>query len=135
MWEIFQSITYQKERRSYNDRKIPVLFIMTSNALEEAYTPEGYGRMISSYENMLSGMVGPTKILVCANTLQVKDYSKYDWTIFDPEAKKAHHEEIFPEEKQKAFLLGREMAHFSDDTPMRWDRRRIENSAAVFSWP
>ena len=36
--------------------------------------------------------------LVC-----VKDYGKYDWTMFDPEAKKARHEEVFPKELEKAF--------------------------------
>ena len=54
-------------------------------------------------------MVGPTKVMVIGNTLQVKDYSKYDWTMFDPEAKKARHEEVFPKELEKAFFLGAEL--------------------------
>lgn len=40
-------------------------------------------------------MVGPTKVLVCGDTLQVNDYSKYNWTMFDPDAKKKRHEEVF----------------------------------------
>ena len=39
---IFQYITYQKERFNCNDRQIPALFIMTSNAPEELYTQDGY---------------------------------------------------------------------------------------------
>ena len=54
-------------------------------------------------------MVGPTKVMVCGNTLQVNDYGKYGWSMFNPEAKKAHHEEIFPKELEKAFSLGVEM--------------------------
>lgn len=106
---IFQYITYKKEPMSYSDRHIPVLFIMTSNAPEEFYTPEGYGKVISVYQNTLGNFIGPTKVMVAGNTLQVKDYSKYNWTMFDPEAKVAHHEAVFPEEKRRAFALGAEM--------------------------
>ena len=106
---IFQYITYKKEQRSYSDRSIPVLFIMTSNASEEYYTPESYGKMVAGYQNSLSNFIGLTKVMICSDTLQVNDYDKYDWTIFDPEAKKERHENVFPEEKQKAFQLGAEM--------------------------
>ncbi len=106
---IFQSLTYKMEPRSYNEHLIPVLFIMTSNAPEEFYTPDGYGRMIANYQNSLSAFVGPTKVMICGNTLQVKDYGKYDWTMFDPEAKKLRRETVFPSEMEMAFALGAEM--------------------------
>ncbi len=108
---IFQSLTYKTEPRSYNDRKIPVLFIMTSNASEEFYTQIGYDKMITGYQNTLSNMVGPTKVMISGDTLQVNDYDKYNWTMFDPEAKRARHETVFPDEKQKAFDLGVEMVN------------------------
>ena len=108
---VFQYITYNRERPNCNDRSIPVLFIMTSNAPEQFYTPEGYGRVIEGYRNTLSGFIGPTKVLVSADTLQVSDYSRYDWTMFDPEAKRAWHEAVFPGEKQRAFELGTDMVN------------------------
>ena len=43
------------------------------------------------------------------DTLQVKDYSRFDWTMFDPKAKKERHEKVFPEERKKVFALGAEM--------------------------
>ena len=106
---IFQSLSYKTETRSYNRHLIPVLFIMTSNCAEEFYDKIGYDKMLENYKNTLGGMVGPTKVMVSGNTLQVKDYGKYDWTMFDPEAKKARHEEVFPKELEKAFSLGAEM--------------------------
>lgn len=106
---IFQYITYKKELMSYSERKIPVLFIMTSNAPEEYYTPEGYGKVVSGYQNTLSNFIGPTKVMICGDTLQVSDYDRYDWTMFDPDTKKARHQTVFPQEKQKAFYLGSEM--------------------------
>jgi len=107
---IFQYITYKREPMSYSELHIPVLFIMTSNAPEEFYTPEGYGKMLSGYQNALGNFIGPTKVLICGNTLQTEDYSRYDWTMFDPEAKRERHEKLFPEERQKAFRLGAELA-------------------------
>ncbi len=106
---IFQSLTYKTEPRSYNERRIPVLFIMTSNAAEEFYAQIGYDRMLANYQNMLCNMVGPTKVMISSDTLQVSDYSKYNWTMFDPEAKKQRHETVFPTDKEKAFSLGAEM--------------------------
>ncbi len=67
--------------------------------------------MLSGYQNSLGAFVGPTKVMISANTLQVKDYEKYGWTMFDAEEKKARHETIFPIEKQKAFSLGTQMVN------------------------
>ena len=107
---IFQSLSYRLEPRSYNDRRIPVLFIMTSNAAEEFYPQIGYDQMLARYRDTLTGLVGPTKLMISGDTLQVKDYEKYDWTMFDPAAKRARHEAVFPAEREKAFSLGAQMA-------------------------
>jgi len=106
---IFQSLTYKTEPRSYNQHMIPVLFIMTSNCAEEYYDKIGYDRMLENYKNTLGGMVGPTKVMICGNTLQVSDYDKYSWTMFDINAKRIRREEIFPKELEKAFSLGAKM--------------------------
>ena len=107
---IFQSLTYKTEVRSYNQKQIPVLMLMTSNASEAFYPQIGYDEMLKRYQGTLSTFVGPTKILISSDTLQVKDYSRYNWTMFNPEAKKARHEAVFPEDKKKAFALGERMA-------------------------
>lgn len=106
---IFQYITYKTEPRSYSNSHIPVLFIMTSNAPEEMYTPEYYGRVTENYQQSLTSFIGPTRVLISANTLQVSNYEKYDWTMFDVNAKKVRHETVFPKEKREAFSLGAEM--------------------------
>ena len=113
---IFQSLTYKTEFRSYNQKQIPVLMMMTSNASENIYPQIGYDQMLQRYQGSLGTFVGPTKILISSDTLQVKDYGKYDWTMFAPEAKKARHEEVFPKELEKAFALGAEIV-----------KRRTEN--------
>jgi len=40
--------------------------------------------------------------MICGNTLQVDDYSKYNWTIFDPAQKKAHHEAVVSAETERS---------------------------------
>ena len=104
---IFQNLTYNKETPSCNTRPIPILLIMTSNAPEGAYQ-----QLLAGYQQTLNFLVGPTKVFVSGNTLQLKDYSKTDWpwTLFDPAEKKVRHETVFPEECKKAFELGKMMA-------------------------
>ena len=49
------------------------------------------------------------KISGAVTYVLVSDYSKYNWTMFDPEAKKVRHEEVFPDSMKKAFEFGAEM--------------------------
>ena len=44
------------------------------------------------------------------DTLQVADYGPYDWTIFDPAAKQARREQVFPTQRQQARHLGAALA-------------------------
>lgn len=106
---VFQSLTYNREQPNCNSHQIPVLLVMTSNCAEEMYDAVGYTSMLDSYKNMLGNFVGPTKVLTCGNTLQVSDYSKFNWTLFDPEKKRQHHDETFDSYLEKAFSMGQEM--------------------------
>ena len=106
---VFQNITYQKERRRYREADKPVLFIMTSNAPKEAYDREPYLTTIRTCQNGLSNAVGPCDVYICGNTLQVNDYSIYNWTLFDPEDKKERREKVFPQEKAEVFELGQKL--------------------------
>lgn len=100
---IFQNLTYNMKTPCCNERPIPVLLIMTSNAPDTMYQ-----KLLQNYQQTLSGFVGPTEVLVSGDTLQLKDYSKTDWewTLFDPEAKQKRHETVFPEECKRAYEMG-----------------------------
>ena len=104
---IFQNLTYNVEKPCCNERPIPVLLIMTSNAPDT-----GYLDLLRNYQQVLSRFVGPTEIFVSGNTLQLKDYSKTDWpwSMFDPKAKKERHETVFPEEMKKVYQMGMTLA-------------------------
>ncbi len=100
---VFQNLTYNRETPCCNQRPIPVLLIMTSNAPDTAYLNQ-----LQNYQRTLSGFVGPTEFLVSGDTLQLKNYSKLDWpwSMFDAEAKKLRHETVFPKECKKAYEMG-----------------------------
>ena len=100
---VFQNLTYNIETPCCCQNPIPVLLIMTSNAPDTAYT-----ELLQNYRQTLSRFVGPTELLVSGETLQLKDYSKLDWewSMFDPEAKKLRHETVFPKECEKAYDMG-----------------------------
>ena len=100
---IFQNLTYNVETPCCNEHPVPVLLIMTSNAPDTMYL-----ELMQNYQRTFDRFVGPAEILLCGDTLQLKDYGKTDWpwTMFDPEAKIKRHETIFPDERQKAFEMG-----------------------------
>lgn len=103
---IFQNLTYNAEEPCCNERPIPVLLIMTSNA------PAGmYDNLLEGYKQTLTGFVGPTEVFVSGDTMQLKDYSKTDWpwTYFDTETKVKRHETVFPEECKRIYELSKEI--------------------------
>ncbi len=104
---IFQNLTYNRETPCCNQRPIPILLIMTSNAPDTAYLT-----LLRNYQQTLNRFVGPTEILVSGNTLQLEDYGKTDWpwSMFDPEEKQKRHDTVFPEECRRAFDMGAKLA-------------------------
>ena len=100
---VFQNLTYNLQTPCCNERPIPVLLVMTSNAPDTMYAS-----LIERYQQTLDRFVGPCDTLISGNTLQLKDYSKTDWewSMFDPEAKRLRHETVFPQECQTAFEKG-----------------------------
>ena len=98
---VFQYISYKLDPPNYNNRKIPVVFILTSNV------PEGYyADLLKRYKGSLETFVGPTQTLVSADTLQVSNYDRYNWTMFNTDKKKERRKTVFPKERRVAFTLG-----------------------------
>lgn len=90
---IFQYITYNTEVQSYNDHRIPVLLIMTSNTPDDSNI-----ELMNKYKAMFDSFVGPTEILAVGETMQVSDYSQFNWTMFNAEDRKMRRETVFPEQ-------------------------------------
>ncbi len=102
---VFQYITYNTEVQSYNDHRIPVLLIMTSNAPDDSYM-----ELMNKYKSVFDSFIGPTEILAVGETMQVSDYSQFNWTMFNAEDRKVRRETVFPEQCRKAFEAGVRLA-------------------------
>ena len=59
--------------------------------------------------NILKLLGGTTEYIMANETWQWNDYSKYASGMFDVEAKKKRREEIWPQDLQKAFDLGKRL--------------------------
>jgi multimeric flavodoxin WrbA len=103
----FQYITYSKEKASFFTGKLPVLFIYTMNVSETQMKELGYTAKFTFYEDRINHILGgPAKTLVSTETWQVEDYSKYEMSMFDGDARKKRRAENFPKDLEKAFEGG-----------------------------
>jgi multimeric flavodoxin WrbA len=106
---IFQYVTYKTEPANYNERKIPVTLIFTCGCPESAFSQVGYDKMFEGYKLSAERFFGNVQLLVSDDAWQVNDYEKWNWTQFNLDSKKAHHENIFPKDLEKAFEMGGNM--------------------------
>ena len=103
----FQYISYDNTP-PYFDGHINCAFIYTMNCPEEFSDCQK-----AAYEQnagCLKVLGGTTEYIMANETWQWDDYSKYASGMFDEEAKRRHHEEIWPRELQSAFNLGHRLA-------------------------
>ena len=53
---------------------------------------------------------GSVEVYACCDTLQVKDYSKYNMAGFDENHKKEAREKQFPQDLEEAFRMGAKLS-------------------------
>ena len=104
---VFCTMPY--EAGTYFDGKVDVGFIYTMNA-PQGYYEQNLRPYLDGVEALFKmGLHGEVKSCAACDTLQVKDYSKYDMAAFSEEAKRAHRDEQFPADLAAAFALGAEL--------------------------
>ena len=104
---VFCTMPY--DQGTYFHGSVDVGFIYTMNADEEYYSLN-MRPYLSNVEGLFKmGLHGKTRSYAACDTLQVKDYSRYDMEIFSEEWKRKHREEQFPTDLQECFRLGVEL--------------------------
>ena len=110
-WErlVFPWLSYSKGSVTA-PKKMPVTFIYTMNA-PVSYAEQLRKSGLAMFESVLSGALGhePEAVLAC-NTVQVNDYSNYDFSEGTAERKLAYKEEHWQEDLAKAREAGKRMA-------------------------
>lgn len=108
---IFQYISYDDHSKSYFNGSIRTAFIYTMNISERMLTQIGYNEIFKSYEMMLNRHFSYTETLLSTETLQVNDYSKFHMAQFDEADRKKRREEVFPDDCNKAYNLGKSLCY------------------------
>ena len=78
---------------------------MTGNAADDSHM-----ELMNKYKAVFDSFIGPTEILAVGETMQVSDYSQFNWTMFSAEDRKMRRETVFPEQCRKAFEAGARLA-------------------------
>jgi multimeric flavodoxin WrbA len=102
----FQYITYDRQRRTFFEGRIPAALIYTMNVGEAQLEQAGYSAKFKAYESLFERILGPAQTLLCTSTWQTEDYGKYEMTMFNGAERKKRREEVFPGDRQRAFLMG-----------------------------
>ncbi len=103
---LFPSLTYTPGYVSIFPGKLKVGLIYTMNISEKDLAAYNYDKMFAASQGSLSRVFGNCELLLCTDTYQFSDYSKYVSTSWDPEAKKKRREKFFPQDCKRAFELG-----------------------------
>jgi multimeric flavodoxin WrbA len=107
----FPYLVYDVQRSSLFKRKMPVAFIYTMGAPENMIKDVGYDRQFNLMERILTRIFGgSSEWMASTDTCQFDDYTKYESSAFDKDAKAARRKEVFPTDCQKAFDMGKRIA-------------------------
>jgi multimeric flavodoxin WrbA len=112
---LFQYLVYDAAYSSLRPKAIATGMIYTMNITQAGAEARNYpvtlGAMEGAIQRTLSGQPVPT--LYITDTCQFDDYAKYEITAFNGEHKAKRRADIFPQECQKAFALGKKLLHTS----------------------
>ena len=110
-WErlVFPWLSYSKGSVTA-PKKMPITFIYTMNA-PVAYAEQMRKSSLAQFESVVAGALGhePEAIMAC-NTVQVNDYSRYDFSDGTAESKQAYRDAHWEEDLAKAREAGKRMA-------------------------
>jgi multimeric flavodoxin WrbA len=103
---LFPYLSYTPEHASIFPRRIPTALIYTMNITEADMPAFHQDSSVAASRAIMTHIFGHCEVLLCTDTYQFSDYSQYLSTAWDPEAKARRREEVFPQERRRAFELG-----------------------------
>lgn len=107
---LFSNYIYSDEIPTVFPKKLPNAFIYTMNMTPKHFEQFGMSARLGMMEVFAEKILGVVpKILRVFDTVQFKDYSRYESSIFDGDAKVAHREAHFAEDCAAAYEIGREL--------------------------
>jgi multimeric flavodoxin WrbA len=107
---LFPYLTYTPSRASLFPRKILTALIDTMGATEENMPAMHQDASANVSRAIMTRIFGSCEVLLCTDTYQFDDYSKYVSTAFDADAKARRRRDVFPHDCQRAYELGTRLA-------------------------
>lgn len=106
----FSNYIYSDEIPTVFPKKLPSAFIYTMNMTEKHFEQFGMKERLGMTEFFTARILGVApKILRAYDTVQFKDYSRYESSIFDAEEKFAYKEKYFGEDCAAAYQIGHDL--------------------------
>jgi len=112
---VYPYLVYDPGRSTLFPRRIPTGFIYTMGADEARAREMGFWDQYRLTEAVLGRIFGSSETLLVSDTMQFDDYTKYESSAFDPEAKARRHREVFPGECKRAFEMGKRLGRAGKD--------------------
>ena len=106
----FQYLRYANPPATLFPRRIRTALVYTMNIPEGMVADTGLGQHIEISRGFMERTFGHCETLLATDTLQFDDYSQYENTLFDPDAKQRRYREVFPQDETRARELGQRMA-------------------------
>ncbi len=100
----FCALSYD-DYSNYFTGTVDVGIILTMNAPKAYYMLE-YRKKAKEVAQTFQALNGNVEVYACCDTLQVKDYSKFNMAGFDEAHKKEMREKQFPKDLEQAFQMG-----------------------------
>jgi multimeric flavodoxin WrbA len=107
---LFPYLTYTPDHASIFPRKIPTAFVYTMNVTEEDMAAFYQDTSVAASQAIMTRIFGSCEILLCTDTYQFEDYSKYLSTAWDPDAKATRRRDVFPRDCERAYEMGARLA-------------------------
>ena len=107
---LFSNYIYSDEIPTVFPKKLPNAFIYTMNMTEKHFVQFGMSARLGMMEIFAEKILGVVpKILRVYDTVQFKDYSRYESSIFDADEKFSYREKNFPTDCAAAYEIGRDL--------------------------
>lgn len=103
---LFPFLTYTPGYTSIFPGKAQSALVYTMNVAEENMPAYQQDSSVAASRGAMTRVFGNCEVLLCTDTLQFSDYSKYVSTAFDPAAKARRRQEVFPQDCVRAYELG-----------------------------
>lgn len=102
--------SYEKGWKKISPKKMQTSMIYTMTTTKDGMHKANFGPCLEYLEKCIGKTFLPPNTMYSYDTYQFSDYAIYEAEVFDENAKLKRREEVFPQECQSAYLMGRDLA-------------------------